>query len=88
MLTDGRMFYDQPVDDLIKQYDEIRKVVIGQGYDYTIGCSLDYTYFKDNYKLITVDLSKQKALDPRANQQIVFQGIDEVKLRLYTALEK
>ena len=87
-MTDGRMFYDQPVDDLIKQYDEIRKVVIGQGYDYTIGCSLDYTYFKDNYKLITVDLSKQKALDPRANQQIVFQGIDEVKLRLYTVLEK
>ena len=38
---------------------------------------LDYTYFKDNYRLIAVDLSKQKALDPdpRAIQQIVFQGV-------------
>ena len=38
---------------------------------------MDYAYFKDNYRLIAVDLSKQKALDadPRAIQQIVFQGI-------------
>ena len=38
---------------------------------------LDYPYFKDNYKLIAVDLSKQKALDadPRAVEQIVFQGV-------------
>ena len=49
-----------------------------------------YTYFKDNYKLITVDLSKQKTLDadPRAIQQLVFQIIDGEKLRLYTILEK
>ena len=55
---------------------------------------MDYAYFKDNYKLIAVDLSKQKALDadPRAIQQIVFQGIvgreDNTKIRLYTILEK
>ena len=38
---------------------------------------MDYAYFKDNYKLIAVDLSKQKALDadPRAIQQIVFEGV-------------
>ena len=38
---------------------------------------MDYAYFKDNYRLIAVDLSKQKALDadPRAIQQIVFQGV-------------
>ena len=42
--------------------------------------------FQNNYRLITVDLSKQKALDadPRAVQQIVFQGIAVQKLRLYT----
>ena len=55
---------------------------------------MDYAYFKDNYRLITVDLSKQKALDadPRAIQQIVFQGVvggvAGTKIRLYTILEK
>ena len=59
------------------------------GDDYTTGSLLDYAYFKDNYKLIAVDLSKQKALDAdsRAIQQIVFQvvvGDDNTKIRLYT----
>ena len=55
---------------------------------------LDYAYFKDNYRLIAVDLSKQKALDadPRAIQQITFQGVirgaDGTKIRLYSILEK
>ena len=55
---------------------------------------LDYAYFKDNYRLIAVDLSKQKALgtDPRKIQQIVFQGVvggdDNTKVRLYTILEQ
>ena len=63
VLIDGRNFYDQPINDFIRQYDEVRKVSTEQGDDYTTGCLLDYTYFKDNYKLIAVDLSKQKALD-------------------------
>ena len=58
VLIDGRNFYDQPINDLIKQYDEIRKVSTGYGDDYTTGCLLDYAYFKDNYRLIAVDLSK------------------------------
>ena len=55
---------------------------------------LDYAYFKDNYRLIAVELSKKKALDadPRAIQQIVFQGIvggvDYTKIRLYTIIEQ
>ena len=79
---------------MIKQYDEVRKVSIGYGDDYITGCLLDYAYFEDNYKLIAVDLSKQKALDadPRAIQQIVFQGVvggaNNTKIRLYTILEK
>ena len=75
VLIDGRNFYDQPINDLLKQYDEVRKVSTGQSDDYTRGCLLDYTYFKDNYSLNAVDLSKQKALDadPRAIEQVVFQ---------------
>ena len=68
VLIDGRNFYNQPVSDQIKKYDEIRKIVTGQGDDYTTGYLLDYQYFKDHYQLIVVDLSKQKELDadPRA----------------------
>ena len=90
VLIDGRNFYDQPINDLIKQYDEVRKVSTGHGDDYTTGSLLDYAYFKDNYRLIVVDLSKQKALDAdlRAIQQIVFQGVaggdDNTRIRLYT----
>ena len=59
-----------------------------QGSDYTTGCLLDYAYFKDNYRLIAVDLSKQKSLDvdPKAIQQTVFKGVaggaDNIKIRL------
>ena len=51
VFMDGRNFYDQPINDLIKQYDEVRKISTGQGDDYTTGCLLDYAYFKDNYRL-------------------------------------
>ena len=93
-MIDGRNFHDQPINDLIKQCNEVRRVSTGQGDDYTTGCFLDYAYFKDNYKLIAVDLRKQKALDAdaRAIQETVFQGVvggdDETKIRLYTILKQ
>ena len=34
---DGGDFYDQPINDLVKQYDEIRKISTGQGDDYKTG---------------------------------------------------
>ena len=58
VLIDGRNFYDQPINDLIKQYDEVRKTSIGQGDYDTKGCLLDYACFKDSYKLIVIDLNK------------------------------
>ena len=62
----------------------------GQGDDYT-GCLLDYVYFKDDFRLITADLSKQKALDadPKAIQQIIFTGqVDDEALTVFCILEK
>ena len=44
--VDGRTFYDQPINDSIKQHDEVRKVSTGQGDDYTTGCLLDFAYFE------------------------------------------
>ena len=43
---DGRNFYDQPINDLIKQYDEVRKISTGQGDDYTTSPLLDFSYFE------------------------------------------
>ena len=43
---EGRNFYDQPINDTIKQYDEIRKISTGQANDYTTGCLLDFAYFE------------------------------------------
>ena len=59
--TDGKNFYDQPINDPVEQYDEIRKISAGQGDDYTTGCLLDFSYFEKNYRLIAVDLSKKKS---------------------------
>ena len=76
METGGRNFYDQPVNDSIKQYGEIRKISAGQADDYTTGCILGFAYFEKNYRLIAADSSKQKAqdADSRAIQQIIFTG--------------
>ena len=87
---DGRNFYDQAINGLIKQYDEIRKISTGQGDDYTTGCLLDFAYFEKNYRLIAADLSKQKALDAdsRAIQQIIFTGKTDNQIRVYYILEQ
>ena len=73
-MIDGKNFFDQPINSMTKTYENIRKIATGQGDDYTTGCLLDYSYFKENYKMIAIDLSKQQALDadPRAIQQINF----------------
>ena len=59
----------------IEKYRELKKVMIGKGEDYTTGSLLDYKYFDKHYKLVAVDLSKQKELDanPRVIQQIEFK---------------
>ena len=73
-MIDGKNFFDQPINSESKTYESIRKIATGYGDDYTTGCLLDYTCFKDYYKMIAIDLSKQQALDadPRAIQQINF----------------
>ena len=90
VITDGRNFYDQSINDLIKKYGEIRKTATGQEDDYTTGCLLDYQYFKVHYRLIEVDLSKQKELDTdsRAIQQIEFYGMLSTKSQVCTILKK
>ena len=74
VMNDGRNVFDYPIKNDFKTNDNIRKIVTGQGVDYTTGCLQDYPYFKKYYKLIAIDLSKQLDADPKAIQQIQFTG--------------
>ena len=47
---------------MILKHGNIRKIATGHGDDHKTGCFLDYPFFKENYKMITRDLSKQQAL--------------------------
>ena len=60
---DGRNFYNNPIESDIEKNRELKKVMIGKGEDCTTGSFLDFNYFLKHYKLIAVDLSKQKELD-------------------------
>ena len=90
VIIDGRIFYDNPIESDIEKYRELKKVMIGKGEYYTTESLLDYDYFKKNYKLVAVDLSKQKELDadPRAIQQIEFKYMLETNSTIYWVLEK
>ena len=64
--------------------------MIGKGEDYITGSLLDYDYFKNNYKLVAINLSKQKELnaDPRAIQQIEFKYMLGTNSTIFWVLEK
>ena len=90
VIIDGRNFYDNPIESDVEKYRELKKVMIGKGEDYTTGSLLDYNYFDKHYKLVAVDLSKQKELDadPRAIQQIEFRFMLETNSTIYWVLKK
>ena len=76
VMIDGRNFFDQPIKNDLKTYDNTRKIATGLDDDYVTGCLIDYPYFKKYYKLLATDLSKQQKLDadPKTIQQINFTG--------------
>ena len=67
-------FFEQPIKNDLIIYSNIRKITTGQDDDYTTGCLQNYTFLKNCYKMIAIDLSKQQALDadPKAIQQLRF----------------
>ena len=92
VMINGENFFDQPIKSNKVTYENIRKIATSQGDNYTSGCLLDCPYYKDSYKMIAVDLSKQQALDadPRAIQQINFTAnLDRAgNTRIYFILEE
>ena len=70
VFIDGQIFFDLPIKNEEEAYEKI--IEISKNNDYTTGNLLDFVYFKENYKLTAIDLSKQTKLkDP---QQINFIG--------------
>ena len=73
-MIDGRNYLDQPINSVSKTYEKNRKIATGKSDEYTTGCLLEYPYFKENYNMIPIDVSRQNELDadPTAIQQINF----------------
>ena len=88
VIVNGKNFDDQPIDSDIKWYEKIRRLTTGQtgqGEDHTTGCLSDYDNNKNHYRLIEVDLRRQKKLDAdqKAIQQIEFVGqLKNIMLRV------
>ena len=76
VMINGKNFFGQPINSMTKTYKNIRKIATGKGDDYATACLLD-SCFKDHYKLIAIDLSKQQALDVDQEQfnKLVLQQI-------------
>ena len=90
VIIGGRNLYDNPIEGDIEKYRELKKVIIGKGEYYIIGYLLDFNYFDKHYKLVDVDLSKQKELDPdpKAIQQIELKYMLGTNPTIYWVFEK
>ena len=74
VLIDGNVFFELPVKNIEETYEKITQITGHNGY-YTRGNLLDYDYFKEHYKLIAIDLSKEIELENKdTKQQIHFIG--------------
>ena len=65
-LIDGNAFFELPVKNIEETYEKITQITDHRGY-YTRGNLLDYEYFKEHYKLIAINLSKQIELEINFN---------------------
>ena len=69
VLIDGKSFCDLPIKNGEETYEKIIDMSNNNGY--TTGNLLDFAYFKENYRLIVIDLSKQnKFKDPQQSSFI------------------
>ena len=74
---DGKNLFNQPINNGIKTYENIRKIDTGQRNDYTTGCLLDFSCFKNNYKMIAINLRSRELLMQMLEQ--LFFILEEAK---------
>ena len=60
VLINGKSFFGLPVKNEEEAYENI--IDMTNNNDYATGNLLNLAYFKENYRLIAIDLSKQKKL--------------------------
>ena len=88
VLIDGKPFFEISVKNKEEAYEAI--IEMSKNNDYTTGNLLDYEYFKDHYKLIAIDWSKQIELESfDLKQQINFIGkLEENHGTMFYIIEK
>ena len=88
VIIDKLAFFDLPIKTEEEAYEKI--IDISRNNEYTIGNLLDYDYFKNYYKLIAIDLSKQQVLQENEEliQQINFIGRLEQAPDVFIIIEK
>ena len=78
-MIDLNIFFDQPLKNDVRKYDNILKIESIQGDDYTTGCLVDYSYYEKYYKLV----------DPKPIQQINFtRNLEENNATIFFMLKK
>ena len=88
VIIDQLAFFDLPIKTEEEAYEKI--IDISKNNEYTTGNLLGYDYFKNYYKLIAIDLSKQQVLQENEDliQQINFIGRLEAAANVLIIIEK
>ena len=86
VLIDGKFFFDLPVKSAKEAYERI--IEISNNNDYTIGNLLDFAYFKKNYKLIAIDLSKQTKLKDPQQVNFIRKLLKDTGATMFFIIEK
>ena len=88
VLIDGKPFFEIPVKNKEEAYEQI--IEMSKNNYYTTDNLLDYEYFKDHYKLIAIDLSKQIKLEnPDLKQRTNFTGrLEENNATMFFIIQK
>ena len=78
-MIDLNIFFDQPLKNDVRKYDNILKIESIQGDDYTTGCLVDYSYYEKYYKLV----------DPKPIKQINFtRNLEKDNATIFFMLKK
>ena len=88
VIIDKLSFFSMPIKTEQEAYEKV--IDISRNNEYTTGNLLDYDYFKEHYKLITIDLSKQQELQENEDliQQINFIGRLTEATNVFIIIEK
>ena len=88
VLIDKLAFFDLPIKTKEEAYEKI--IDISRNNEHATGNLLDYDYFKEHYKLIAIDLSKQQVLQENEDliQQINFIGRLTEAANVFIIIEK